>query len=41
VPVLADRLASDSLSIQKNCGPDNTCIPNLSVDVAQSVLFLF
>ena len=37
VPVLGhdDRLVSDSLSIQKNCGTDNVCIPNLSVDVSQ------
>ena len=32
-PVLAhgDHLETDSLSIQKECGNDNICIPNLSI----------
>merc|ERR1719189_2798533 len=32
-PVLAhgDHMVSDSLNIQKECGADNLCIPNLSV----------
>ena len=32
-PVLAhgDHLVTDSLNIQKECGSDNLCIPNLSV----------
>ena len=32
-PVLAhgDHLADDTLNIQKECGPDNICIPNLSI----------
>ena len=36
-PVLGhdDRMATDTLSIQKNCGSDNVCIPNLSVSVKQ------
>lgn len=33
-PVLGqfERMASDSISIQKNCGADNLCVPNLSVE---------
>jgi hypothetical protein len=33
MPVLAhgDHLAADTLNIQKECGPDNICIPNLSI----------
>ena len=32
-PVLAhgDHIVTDSLNIQKECGADNECIPNLSV----------
>ena len=33
MPVLAhgDHLAADTLNIQKECGADNICIPNLSI----------
>jgi hypothetical protein len=36
-PVLGhdDRLATDTMSIQKNCGDDNICVPNLSVHASQ------
>jgi hypothetical protein len=36
VPVLdqsKDSVRRDSISIQKNCGPDNTCIPDLKLTV--------
>ena len=34
VPVLdqsRDSIRRDSISIQKNCGPDNNCIPDLKL----------
>ena len=33
-PVLGqfETMSSDSISIQKNCGPDNLCIPDLSLE---------
>ena len=36
-PVLGqfEKMAADSISIQKNCGSDNLCIPNLSIDTSQ------
>ena len=36
-PVLGhdDRMATDTVSIQKDCGHDNVCVPNLSVSVSQ------
>ena len=36
-PVLGqfEKMTSDSLSIQKDCGPDNKCIPNLSLGATQ------
>ncbi|KAL3268811.1 hypothetical protein HHI36_007907, partial [Cryptolaemus montrouzieri] len=27
----------DSISIKKNCGPDNVCIPNLNIDISSNV----
>ena len=37
VPVLGhdDRMATDTISIQKNCGDDNICEPNLMVQASQ------
>ena len=36
-PVLGqfEKMATDSISIQKDCGSDNVCIPNLSVEATQ------
>jgi hypothetical protein len=36
IPVLdqsQDSVRHDSISIQKNCGPDNNCIPDLKLTV--------
>ena len=35
VPVLrlGNYMASDSLNIQKDCGPDNKCVPDLSLSI--------
>jgi len=37
IPVLGhgDHLATDSLNIQKECGADNICIPNLSIQTKE------
>ena len=37
MPVLGqfETMTSDSISIQKECGPDNVCIPNLTVQASQ------
>ena len=37
IPVLGhgDHLATDSLNIQKECGSDNICIPNLSIQTKE------
>ncbi|PNF38619.1 hypothetical protein B7P43_G02308, partial [Cryptotermes secundus] len=40
IPVLdqsKDFVRRDSISIQKNCGPDNNCIPDLKLSVTPSV----
>lgn len=36
-PVLGqfEKMAMDSISIQKDCGADNLCIPNLSLEASQ------
>ena len=42
-PVLGhnDKLATDTMSIQKNCGEDNICVPNLSVEASTSGAFQY
>ena len=37
LPVLGhdDKMATDTMSIQKNCGQDNICVPNLMVQASQ------
>ncbi|XP_047988907.1 integrin alpha-PS2 isoform X4 [Leguminivora glycinivorella] len=41
VPPVLDQTqniqAADSLNIQKNCGPDNVCIPNLHMEVSSPI----
>lgn len=36
-PVLGqfEKMTADSISIMKDCGPDNLCIPNLSLGASQ------
>ena len=42
-PVLGhyDQMATDSVSIQKNCGPDNKCVPNLVIDVSHADAYVW
>ena len=42
-PVLGhdDKLATDTMSIQKNCGEDNICVPNLAVEASTSGAFQY
>jgi len=42
IPVLGhgDHLATDSLNIQKECGTDNICIPNLSIQTKEIESYL-
>lgn len=42
-PVLGhnDKLATDTMSIQKNCGEDNICVPDLSVEASTSGAFQY
>jgi len=42
-PVLGhdDKMATDTMSIQKNCGNDNICVPNLMVQASHSDAFVY
>ena len=42
-PVLGhnDKLATDTMSIHKNCGEDNICVPDLSVEASTSGAFQY